>query len=132
MADDPILALKQQLASAIVALADPVSFFVAAQRLGIDPSRLSDLRRGRIARFSLERLIRILATVDREVSLTIVVRGDPEICWHPELRARKQARLARLRRERTVGLMPWEWYLEEPDELDPEDDDAVARSGHDA
>jgi len=65
---------------------------VAARRLGIDAARMCDLRRGRITRFSVERLIRILATVDRGVTLTVVLTGPERICWFPKLRARKIAR----------------------------------------
>ena len=98
VADDPMLALKRQLADAILALSDSEPILVAARRFGIDPARMCDLRRGRIARFSVERLIRILATVDRGVKLTVVLTGPEQICWFPGLRSRRgRARLERLR-----------------------------------
>ena len=103
MTDDPILALKRQLADAIVALARQAPFLIAARRLGIDTARLSDLRRGRVARFSVERLIRILATVDRGVTLTVVSNSHQEICWFPKIRARGDALRARRRAERWRG-----------------------------
>jgi predicted XRE-type DNA-binding protein len=92
MDHDPILQLKRQLADAILAIADPKPITVAARRLGIDPARMCDLRRGRIARFSVERLIRILATVDRGVTVTVVVTGSEQVCWFPKLRAKADAR----------------------------------------
>jgi len=87
---DPILELKRQLADAILALSDRQPVLVAARRFGIDAARMCDLRRGRIARFSVERLIRILATVDRGVRLTVVRTGPEQICWFPKLRSRRR------------------------------------------
>ena len=93
---DPILALKRQLADAILAISDRQPLIVAARRLGIGETRMCDLRRGRIARFSVERLIRILATVDLAVKLTVVLTGSEQVCWFPKLRAERDAR-ARMR-----------------------------------
>ena len=101
--DDSILALKLQLADAIVAIADPMPVLVAARRLGIDAARMCDLRRGRVGRFSVERLIRILATVDRGVTLTVVVQRHGAICWFPKIRARRDAELLRRRAESRGG-----------------------------
>jgi len=89
MPTDQILALKHQLAREIVALSKNQAITVGARRLAIDPARFCDLRHGRAARFSVERLIRILATVDRRVTLTIVCDGRQDICWIPGLRARR-------------------------------------------
>jgi predicted XRE-type DNA-binding protein len=91
---DPILALKRQLADAILAVSSGKPIIVAARRLGIDPARMCDLRRGRIARFSVERLIRILATVDRGVTVTVVQKSFEPVCWFPKLRAKRDARRA--------------------------------------
>ena len=90
MSTDPILPLKHQLAREIVALSKHEAITVSASRLGIDPSRFCDLRHGRVARFSVERLIRILATIDRRVTMTIVCDGPAEICWFPRLRAQRR------------------------------------------
>ena len=97
--DHQILAMKRQLADAIVVLADRTPYPIAARRLGIDPARMCDLRRGRVARFSVERLVRILATVDRRVMLTVVANSHEEICWFPKIRARRDALRARRRAE---------------------------------
>ena len=81
MSDDPILALKRQLADEILEIASHTNMHVAARVFGIDVPRMSDLRRGRVARFSVERLIRILATVDRRVDLSVVATGRRPIHW---------------------------------------------------
>ena len=98
---DPILALKRQLTDAILTVAGDMPITVAARRLGIDPARMCDLRRGRIARFSVERLIRILATVDRGVTVTVVQKSFQPVCWFPKLRAKRDARLAAARAGRS-------------------------------
>ena len=109
MATDPILPLKHQLAREIVALSRNQAITVGARRLGIDPARFCDLRHGRVARFSVERLIRILGTIDRRVTMTIVCDGPSEICWIPQLRAQSrvlgQQRLGRVER-RCRKLVP--------------------------
>ena len=82
MLDDPIRPLKRQLADEILEIASHTNMHVAARVFRIDVPRMSDLRHGRIARFSVERLIRILATVDRRVDLTIVATGREAIHWY--------------------------------------------------
>jgi predicted XRE-type DNA-binding protein len=69
--DDPIPALKRQLGVELQRLlrdwnADDVAFI-----MGTDRWRIADLRRGRLERFSLERLIRFLARLDYSVELTV-------------------------------------------------------------
>ena len=72
MSENPIPALKQQLADEILLVTQEMNFWLAADLLEIDTSRLSDLRRGRVARFSLERLIRLLVLTERRVELTVI------------------------------------------------------------
>lgn len=43
----------------------------AAERLGIDSPKLSNLQRGRLALFSAERLMHFLTLLDQEVILTV-------------------------------------------------------------
>ena len=81
MIDSPVPAIKRKLAEAIVEIANQTSFFVAAPRLGIGTARLSDLRRGREARFTIDRLIEILAQVNRRVEVSITVVGYSEVDW---------------------------------------------------
>ena len=61
--------------------------------LQIGPARLADLRHGRVARFSVERLILMLATIDRRVALSVVNVGEREIRWFRILRERRDERI---------------------------------------
>ena len=72
MCENPIPALKQQLADEILLVTEGMNFWIAADLLEIDTARLSDLRRGRVARFSLERLIRLLVLIERRVELSVI------------------------------------------------------------
>jgi predicted XRE-type DNA-binding protein len=81
MADDHIIALKRQLAQEILNVADQTRSWRAVRVFRIDKARLSDLRRGRVSRFSLERLIRMLATVGRRVDVTIVTVAPGPVRW---------------------------------------------------
>ena len=96
MTNDLIMSLKRQLANEIVAMAKGMETSVAARRFGIDIARLCDLRKGRIARFSIERLIQIIAKVDGKVTLTIDAPHANSINWIPTLRAKR-------------GLLPMEF-----------------------
>ncbi|MEO8620808.1 MAG: XRE family transcriptional regulator [bacterium] len=69
--DDPIPALKRQLANAIVAACDGWTQWNAAVLLGIDQPRISDLRNGRLERFSLDQLVRLLVRADASVELRL-------------------------------------------------------------
>jgi len=69
--DDPIPELKRQLAQLIVERLDGWSQTYAAGFLGTDQPRLSNLRRGRLERFSLEQLVRFVGRVDGEVELRV-------------------------------------------------------------
>jgi predicted XRE-type DNA-binding protein len=80
------------LADAIVRVASQTNFHVAAPALGIDTARLSDLRRGRVDRFTVDRLIRILAVVDRRVDAAIVTVGGERVSWFTLLRERRARR----------------------------------------
>lgn len=88
MRPDPIPQLKQKLADEILDAVSSLNVTIAASVLGIGASRLADLRHGRVGRFSVERLIRILAVIDRRVSLTVVNEGAAEIRWFRVLRER--------------------------------------------
>jgi predicted XRE-type DNA-binding protein len=68
---DPIPALKQQVAIAIVERIRVWNQFNAAELLRTDQPRISDLRNGKLERFSLERLIRFVARRGGTVSITI-------------------------------------------------------------
>ena len=71
-APDPIPDFKEQLRREIVALVGRWEPFVAARRLGTDQPRISDLKRGRLERFSLQKLIRMLVNIEQSVEITVV------------------------------------------------------------
>jgi predicted XRE-type DNA-binding protein len=68
---DPIPALKQQLARELVERLDGWAQDPAGSFIGADPSRVSDLRNGKLTPFSLERLIRFVARTKGEVTIQI-------------------------------------------------------------
>jgi predicted XRE-type DNA-binding protein len=69
--DDPIPALKRQIARLIVGRIQGWSQHYAADLLGTDQPRLSDLRRGRLERFSLEQLIRFVSRVEGHLEISV-------------------------------------------------------------
>ena len=73
---DPIPALKRQIAREIRTLIGRYNQHVAADALGIDQPRMSDILRDRLERCSLEKLIRLLAHIDYRAELTLVNNGD--------------------------------------------------------
>jgi predicted XRE-type DNA-binding protein len=73
--DDPVPALKVQLALEIVTALDGWSEGNAAAWLRTDCRRVSDLRAGRLRRFSLQKLIRLAATIGRRVDLMVTWPG---------------------------------------------------------
>ena len=70
-ATDPIPALKQEAAVALVPLVERWNRNDAAALLGTEGERIADLRFGRLERFSLERLIRFLVRAGARVELRI-------------------------------------------------------------
>ena len=82
-ARDPIPALKEQLRREIISLVGGYDQYVAAHALGTDQPRVSDLHRGRLERFSLEKLIRFLTNIERRVEITVVGDGPPRIFHFP-------------------------------------------------
>jgi predicted XRE-type DNA-binding protein len=68
---DPIPRLKEQLARDIIERLDGWTQDVAASFLGTDPPRVSDLRRGRLERFSLQQLIRLITRDHGTVTLHV-------------------------------------------------------------
>lgn len=75
MIDDPIPALKEQLRRSILAEIGLMDYLGAARMLGVDEARMSNLLHKRIDRFSLQRLIRLLARINRRVDLSVVAVG---------------------------------------------------------
>jgi predicted XRE-type DNA-binding protein len=100
-------ALKRRLAIEILdGIRGLNDFYIAASVLEIDPSRLSDLRRGREARFTIDRLIRILVLVDRRVDIEVVNAGPAERNWLRFLKERRAARSSTLWANPRTGRPP--------------------------
>ena len=68
---DPIPELKRQLARTVVDRMDGWSQELAAAFLHTDQPRMSDLRNARLARFSLEQLIRFISRVEGTVVIQV-------------------------------------------------------------
>ena len=79
LSGDPIPPLKQQIAAEICGLLGGDNQCVAARVLGIDQPRMSNLLHDHLERFSLERLIRLLARIDRRVELDVINEGPAVI-----------------------------------------------------
>jgi predicted XRE-type DNA-binding protein len=69
--NDPIPALKQQLAAELLRLMQGWRTTELRARMRIDQPRISDLRRGRLDRFSLDRLVRLVHDLDHRVELSV-------------------------------------------------------------
>jgi predicted XRE-type DNA-binding protein len=69
---DPIGPLKHEIARLLNARLSGWSQEMAAGFLGTDQPRVSDLRKYRLARFSLDRLVRFAARAGGDVSIQIV------------------------------------------------------------
>lgn len=72
LAVDPIPEIKERLRQLILYEVRELAQELAAEALGIDQPRMSDMERGKLDRFSVEKLIRILATVDQRVVISTV------------------------------------------------------------
>ena len=68
---DPIPALKEQLRCELVGRVDGWTLEYAASFLGTDAARMSNLRRGRLERFSVEQLIRLVTQDYGTVTLQV-------------------------------------------------------------
>ena len=92
--DDPIPALKAQLGRSILSEIGRTSQLRGARMLGLDEARMSNIEQGRLERFSLQKLIRLLARINRRVDLTVVVvgplptRGDERL-WDTRANVRR-------------------------------------------
>jgi predicted XRE-type DNA-binding protein len=69
---DPIPELKRQVGAALAERLTGWNAHDVAFLIGTDQPRVSDIRRGKLDRFSLETLIRYLSRMQRRVELRIV------------------------------------------------------------
>ena len=67
---DPVPALKQQIGVRIAALLVGCPSYNACATLNTDASRVAELRRGQLKRFSLETLVRFAERLGDHVELT--------------------------------------------------------------
>lgn len=73
--EDPVLPLKRQLAGDLAGALKgwrPTEIYF---RLRLDQPRVWELRHGRLERFSLQRLVRLLAELGYDTSISVVKRG---------------------------------------------------------
>ena len=68
---DPIPPLKEEIARIVVDRLHGWSQAMAAALIDIDQPRMSDLRNGRLTRFSLEKLIRCASRLGAEFHFTV-------------------------------------------------------------
>jgi len=94
MIEDPIPALKERLAKLIIEEIHEPNIYDAGTILGLDQPRMWDFYHGRLERFSVQKLIRILAHLNRRVDVTITAVGPlptqrDRMLWesHERLRA---------------------------------------------
>jgi predicted XRE-type DNA-binding protein len=71
VSDDAVPALKRHLAQQLVRRLEGWSQTDAAALVGTDQPRISDLRRGRLDRISLEQLVRLLGRVGGAIELQV-------------------------------------------------------------
>jgi len=69
---DPVPELKRELAAELVRVIEGWNRANVAVLMHTDPARVSDLRQGRLDRFSVESLVRFLARMRHHVQVTIV------------------------------------------------------------
>lgn len=74
---DPIPELKRQAASELVKLLEGWNSQFVAVEIGTDAPRISDIRRGKLQRFSLETLIRYITRLKMRVELHVVAPPFP-------------------------------------------------------
>ena len=68
---DPIPALKRDAAANLVVMMSAWNAGMIAYAMGTDQPRVSDIKRGKLDRFSLETLIRFLTRLDCTVELRV-------------------------------------------------------------
>jgi predicted XRE-type DNA-binding protein len=78
VADPEEALVKAELAGAIAALisARRLTQMQAAELLGIDQPKVSALMRGRLSGFSVDRLLRFLLALDRDVEIVVTPKKE--------------------------------------------------------
>lgn len=73
--------LKRQLARELCAIVDGWTLGEVVARTGIDPARMSALRHGKVAGFSISRLVRMIASHGYDVELVLRPMKPPARQW---------------------------------------------------
>jgi predicted XRE-type DNA-binding protein len=83
---DPVPALKRRVADEILVLLEGWTQEYAADFLGARQPRMSELRRGRLDRFTLDRLVRYLSRLHRDIEIVTTKRPDLSVLEHRDPR----------------------------------------------
>jgi predicted XRE-type DNA-binding protein len=83
---DPVPALKRRVADEILVLLEGWTQEYAADFLGAKQPRMSELRRGRLDRFTLDRLVRYLSRLHRDIEIVTTKRPDLSVLDHRDPR----------------------------------------------
>jgi predicted XRE-type DNA-binding protein len=86
---DPVPALKERLAREILMLLDGWSQINAGELIRADQARISELRAGHLERFSIERLIRFLVQLGRDVAIVTSRSPRPSVLRHERVDGRR-------------------------------------------
>src|SRR5205814_728164 len=76
---DPVPALKQRVADEILSLLRGWNQDYAADFIGATQPKVSELRRGHLDRFTLDRLVRYLSRLHRDIEIVTTPRLEPSI-----------------------------------------------------
>jgi predicted XRE-type DNA-binding protein len=80
---DPVPALKRRVADEILLLLDGWTQEYAADFIRTTQPKVSELRRGHLERFSLDRLVRYLSRLHRDIEIVSIPRAGPSIFRQP-------------------------------------------------
>lgn len=88
--------LKRQLARELCAIVDGWTLGEVTARTGTDPARMSALRHGRVAGFSISRLVRMIGQHGYDIELALRPTRPPKREWnHPSAKVVRYDRFDR-------------------------------------
>ena len=83
---DPVPALRRRVADEILVLLEGWRQDYAADFLGATQPRMSELRRGHLERFTLDRLVRYLSRLNRDIEIVTAKRPEFTVLDHRDPR----------------------------------------------
>ena len=92
---DPIPELKKRVSDELVKLVDSWTQWNAAVLLHVNQTQISELRAGKLERFSLDRLVRLLARAGRKIEIRTTSDGASAVFRHTLVDGRRPALHAR-------------------------------------